>query len=551
MSENVPNVEDIKISSLLNDKTKDRLWCTFTAALESFDSVLGIFMASAVACDAAEFGGGSMILSGAVSLFFGIFIFYFTWTLLRQKQKEEKAKQAQLSQTKLILGFLGISGLIVTTVGAGLDAAAPCFQEGIDHSSASTLSKIMAGFIFFLAFLSFACRAVKYYSADLATQIEKPDDLPGIESSFKKNNKVGGFLRGLIFQVFPVGEGVAHLLAAYIVYSDFIQPYLMHNDNISDLFSKISLGYSLTAIVLLAIGVFIGVIACAAQYIIIKASDLDWAYETLKTNDNSDSMAFDNNFRGIGRLLLFILSWGCSVGATENLTVHKRLLRRLQAAKVFGQGIFTAAGFLLIASLIATGFKTTDIAGSLNHLHWQKTSIVILASAIFLVGFALGGVLGWRYLKLKNANHELDLFLAAYVNANYSLQSDALNNNHMNSWRDAREANKKAKNIWAERKQTEDSDVNNKSNSCCSIVRDYIIPILISIVGTVGGISYGIYTKSSVFRTIEFGVSGLLIGILAFCISASPKQLLQKYSDNNINDSNNDGTSNLNYLVLE
>ena len=497
------------------------------SSLESIDSTVGLFMIAASFCDAMQLGLWSMVIPGIVAILFGTAIFYYTLKLLKQKNLEEEKKKKDKITKPTIYGGTKIF-LIFTTIGSGLDGAAPLLQESIGYLSTS--KAIVIGIVI-VAFLVFLCNGLKYYCADLATQFQNPGVLPGMNTLKKKNSKWGCFWRYLIFQIFPIYESIAHLLAMYIVYSNFAQPYLMSGQSIDDLFHHITIGYSITTVILLLLGAFISSVGCAAEYVIIKGAGLDWADETLE-GDNKNvlaSLQINNNFGGFGRLMLFILSLGC--GDTSARVIQKNMCKRIKSFKILIQSVFVGAAFLLIASLIATGFRTTKIAGSLNNLKISHVKVVIIVSVIFFVGCFLGAILGYRQWKLKNANHEIDLFCAAYVIANYLNANVAELNQKKEEWIQLRvDENKKDKYIWAEKSHPTDQKYDGPKSKPNKF-RDRGIPIILSMLATIGGVIYARYTKSSIFTTVEFGIAGILIGILVFCLIAKPKRLLEKKND--------------------
>jgi hypothetical protein len=381
------------------------------AAFESLDSTLGIFMAGAVFSEAIRVH--SVYGSLGFASFCGVFILWYTYRLLVQKHQEEKGEQAK----KIDLSFLSKVFLVCTTMAAGLDAGAALFQQTVERWKTSLLFAL--GFAA-LSVLSLVCRSAKYYISDLGTQVSDPNELIGIRKYTKQKSRLGQTLRYSVFQLFPFGEAVAHLLAAYILYSDFIKPYLFTNPPF--LHANILSGSLLSA------GVIIGCFAFFAQYVIICAADLDWAAKTLDKNKENTSQKIDNRFGLIGQLLLggTILIYKCLPFCKSSEDVFKHLRRQIKWFKILGQGVFVGAGFLLLASIVWSGLSVTQVEGSITSITIKNTTIPAwtVAMGIFAFGYIAGVYLGWRQWKAKNANHEVDCFIENFSKKYFPSSND-------------------------------------------------------------------------------------------------------------------------------
>ena len=549
------------------------------ALAEGIPSTLGIFMFGAVIADYLHAGPTAIWVCLGAAVLFGLLIFGFTYRLLSikhqeeekpghriQEQEEDQEEDQEEGQNRQILKQIVFMLLYcVTAFSAGLDAGAAFGQQAITKHS----------FLFITAFavlgtFSFFCRCAKYYISDIGTQVQNPEnDL--FHQPYSKNSKT----RKAVFQVFSFGESMAHFLAAYIVYSDFISPYLLQGQfknlfhfNFIQLchwiFSEFPAGGGIgqasymhyVALSLLGLSVTIGILACIAQYVIICASDLDWAASTLNKNAQKE----DNRFGIIGKILLnpyfnkfwltltllpvfatalwvvptlfgtleeqiivpimILLSIGVYAlykhhcahcpkhsktdsSQEEGLLIqtYKRISWQIYVSKLLGQGLLVAAASLVMASLIATKLTTTEIAGSIHQS--GNLSGTLVATLVFAAGFAIGCFLGHRQWKAKNANNEIDLFIAALVKQQYKTQGpgkaiDNLNNK-ISEWRDHRLANGKKETIWIERQQQYDDDnAEEIETGLCQQVGKYLFSILFG-----GGFGVMLYLLSNNYTAMH------------------------------------------------
>jgi len=382
-----------------------------TAALfESLDSTLGMFMAGIVFSEAVNVH--SFYWSLGIAGFFGVLIWFYTYKLLSIKEQEEK----KLNVNKLNITCMANFFFSLTAIAAGLDACAAFSQQTVQHWKSS---KFIASFFLMLGVLSLICRAAKYYISDLGTQISNPEKLTFIRWFTEKSKCIRKPLQGAVFQLFPLGEALAHLLAAYIIYSDLIQPYFSGNP---------ALAWTLGLI-----GALIGCLAFFAQYVIICAADLDWAARTLEKKKEGVSKQIDNRFGMVGQILLGCAAYTTFLFCKSSEIAFKRLKRQIKYSKILGQGVFVGAGCLLLVSIICTGLSTSEVAGSIPKITIHNTTISAwgVALGVFMLGYIPGVFLGYRQWKAKNdAGDEVDCFITRFVK-NYHWETDDLDEKHI------------------------------------------------------------------------------------------------------------------------
>jgi hypothetical protein len=375
------------------------------ALFESLDSTLGMFMAGIVFSEAVNVH--SFYWSLGIAGFFGVLIWYYTYKLLAIKEQEENKKNVDKLKITCMANFF----FALTAIAAGLDACAAFSQQTVQRWNSS---KFIASAFLMLGVLSLICRAAKYYISDLGTQISDPKKLTFIHWFTEKSKCIRKPLQGAVFQLFPFGEAVAHLLAAYIIYSDLIQPYFSGNPGL--------------AWTLGVMGVLIGCLAFFAQYVIICAADLDWAAQTLEKKKGGVSNQIDNRFGMIGQILLGCAAYTTLLFCNSSKIAFKRLRRQIKYSKILGQGVFVGAGCLLLVSIICTGLSTSDVAGSIPGITIHHTPIAAwgVALGVFMLGYIPGVFLGFRQWKAKNdAGDEVDCFIERFVR-NYHWEIDDL-----------------------------------------------------------------------------------------------------------------------------
>ena len=405
---------NIESDSDVKDKKLEKFHIGIAASLESITSTLGIFMMFAVPAELAQLGMPGLYGCLGIALIFGAFICFYTYKLLKRKEEERANRTVENNDARTTTTVLA---LLVTTIAAGLDAASALIQNGV---SSSTIA--ISTLCFLLAALSFLCRASKYYFSDLGTQVSRKD-LIYMDSTFEnEESTIGAIVRFLVFQLFAIGEALAHFLAGYILYTDLISPYLIHSNilHVSSYGLNVSTLFNVISLFLIVASIYVCAFALFSQYCIICGADSEWAALTLDgENQNGISSKIDNRFGAVGRFLFWLFAKRVLKSETAQ-KAYERLKKQIEKYKKWGQGFLVGAAGILLVSIVATRMTTTEVSGSLNNVSGKWGWVI--AIAVFVTGFIGGYFLGRKQFKAKDANHEMDLICAGYVinNKNWS-----------------------------------------------------------------------------------------------------------------------------------